>query len=126
MEQEILFRAKSVSSNEWVYGNFIHSKRFKGCSNEYRIHEQDTGIESDIDKETVGIFSTILDKNKTKMFHGDIFKLGAEKGLFEVRFIHGCSLAYKNGKQYGILAELKECFLEVVGNVTDNPEMLNE
>ena len=37
-------------------GNYIHSKRFKGCSNEYRIHEQETGIESDIDEGTIGNF----------------------------------------------------------------------
>ena len=51
------------------------------------------------------------------------FKLGAEKGLFG-RFdlfmvVHWL---IRNGKQYGILAELKDVFLKLLGNVTDNPK----
>jgi hypothetical protein len=122
MEQEILFRGLDLKGN-WIYGG--HAKDSEGS---YILVERKNCLfwVVPVKPETVGIFSTTLDKNKTKMFHGDIFKLGTEKGFFEVRFIHGCSLVYKNGKQYGILTELKECFLEVVGNTTDNPELLND
>lgn len=66
----IKFRAKAISGG-WVYGNFIHSKRFEGCSNEFRIHNQVTGLESDIIIETLGEFIR-LDKNGLEIYEGDI------------------------------------------------------
>ena len=48
MNREIKFRAKDYSNN-WVYGNLIHSKRFAGWANEWRIHEPETGIENVFD-----------------------------------------------------------------------------
>lgn len=70
------------------------------------------------------LFSDILDKNDKEIYDGDIFKLGAEKGFFEVKFEHGCFLAYKNGKQYGLIGELQICFIEIVGNIYENPNLL--
>jgi len=35
--KQIIFKAKSLESGEWVYGNYVHSKRFEGCFNEHRI-----------------------------------------------------------------------------------------
>jgi hypothetical protein len=124
MNLEIKFRAKSIHSNEWVYGNFIHSKRFEGCTNKYRIHDKDSGMESDINPETVGLFSGIIDRDKIEIYNGDIFKLGAERQLFEVRFEHGCFLAFRKDTQYGLIGELKMMFIKVVGNIYDNPELL--
>ena len=63
----ILFRAKALSG-EWVQGNFIHSKRFAGCFNEYRIYDQDTGFEHDINLETVCRYIGITDKNGKLIF----------------------------------------------------------
>lgn len=57
MNREIKFRAKSISNSEWVYGNYIHSKRFEGWSNEFRIHNADTGLESDVEINSIGQFS---------------------------------------------------------------------
>jgi len=124
MKREIEFRAMSIHSNEWVYGNFIHSKRFEGCLNEYRIHEKESGIESDIIPETVGEYSGMKDRDGNKIYEGDIFKLGIEKDAFEVRFVHGCFMAYRNEKQIGLIGELKMMFIKVIGNIHQNPELL--
>lgn len=68
--------------------------------------------------------SGINDKKGNEIYDRDIFKLGAEKKLFEVRFEHGCFLAYCGEKQYGLLGELHNHFIEKVGNAFENPELL--
>jgi hypothetical protein len=76
----IKFRAKALSG-EWVYGNFIHSKRFEGCFNEFRIHEQETGIEHDVFPETVGQFTEGFDKDGNEIYEG--MDVNRAKVIFE-------------------------------------------
>lgn len=66
----------------------------------------------------------LTDKTGKEIYEGDIFKLGAEKEIFEVRFEHGCFMAFCNGKQYGLIGELRICFIEVIGSIHSNPELL--
>ena len=119
MEQEILFRGKTKLGGKWIYG--MPTYDFEYIFNEDNLDSPDC---YEVDPETIGLFSTIYDKNKKRIFEGDLFRLGSEKDLFEVRFEHGCFLAYLKGKQFGILGELHTCFIEVVGNIYDNPKLI--
>ena len=119
MRREILFRGKLVSSNEWVYGNFIHSKRFKGCSNEYRIHEQDTGIESDIDEGTICQYSGMKDCKGIKIFEDDIIRDGCR--LLVVKFNNG---SFNFWTKYNTMViQADTTLFEVIGNIIENPNM---
>lgn len=123
MKQEILFRGKSINSNDWVESMTVAKgtiKRKRDCV--YLSIGED--VWEGVIPETVGLFSTIYDKKGTKIFDGDLFKIGAEKDVFECRFEHGCFLAYRNGKQFGLIGELQICFIDVIGNIHDNPELL--
>jgi len=120
MKTEILFRGKSINSNEWIYSMTVAKgtiKRKRDC-----IYLSINDVWQGVTPETVGQFYGILDKKGIKLFEGDLFKIGAEKQVFESKFEHGCFIAYCNGKQFGLIGELQVCFIDVIGNIFDNPE----
>lgn len=142
MKREIKFRGKSIYGNIWVYGNLIHSKRFSGCSNEYRIHDIDTGLEHDVIPETVGQFTGIKDKNGVDIFEGDKCLIKASEPLFteqfstdydwaitaEVRYnLDYCGFIFKDFAICSIF-ELNsvDAEIEVIGNIYRNTELIDK
>ena len=138
MKREIKFRAKDYSNN-WVYGNLIHSRRFSGCSNEWRIHDCKGGFESDVFPDTVGQFTGLYDKNSKEIYEGDILKLDCfqtDKGGFNQNavVIYECQDNNDGTQTSGFYIETiddneRMCILrgrriEVIGNIHDNPELL--
>lgn len=75
MNREILFRGKSVETNEWVYGSYILEKYGNTpyiCYFEYGTFVNIKQVE--VIPETVGEFTGMTDKNGTKIFEGDIVR----------------------------------------------------
>ena len=112
----IKFRGQRVDTKEWVYGTTLHHNGRYILDDHYE-NEYDKWI--GVIPETVGQFTGELDRNKKEVYDGDIFKIGAEKELFEVRFKHGCFLAFANNKQFGLLGEIANIYIEVIGNIHD-------
>ena len=131
MNRTIKFRGIAVCNCEWVYGNYIHSKRFSGMGCEYRIHEQDTGIESDIEPETLGQFTGLYDKSGKEIYEGDILRANIrnEDMVFEVYYNVKHCLWQAKHKEIGETMALQNMFFrhsetEVIGNIHDNKELL--
>lgn len=130
MTRPIIFRAKAVSSGQWVYGNLIHSKRFAGWSNEWRIHNQDTGLESDVLPETVGQFTGLMARNGKQIFEGDIVTMVS----YNHPHLSGrkYSVVYSSDDFCYVLCSLEGKYyiiigfhsLEVVTNIHDNPYLI--
>ena len=120
--REILFRGKSKTTGEWFYGN-LFVEDAKG-----RTH---VGITTkacfNIDPETVGQFTGMIDKNGTKIFEGDILNepfLCGEK-LYYVFWDDDYFAFRAKGEDITYhLDEISPSHCEVIDNIHDNKELL--
>lgn len=136
--REILFRGKRVDNGEWVYGDLLT----KGIDFDYaiRVHGANELGSSDIaviDPETVGQYTGLTDKNGTKIFEGYIVREWSHwhKNLSATISDIGCylvvcdylgSLYLKKNTSCGEVSTplIRTSIVEVIGNIHDNPELL--
>lgn len=119
--REILFRGKRKENGEWGYGNYAVTD-----NNEKQQHFifQNKAFEFEVDPETVGQYTGLTDKNGKKIFEGDIVTMpryGSGKHKSVVYFKNGKFAV--NGSNYNF-KDICPRNMEVVGNIYDNPEML--
>lgn len=131
MSREILFRAKTIETNEWVFGNLIPgSKKFiKGT---YIQVENEVGNRKleEVDPNTVGQFTGLLSEDGSKVFEGDIVSFERSTGFWtgktlvtehEVYFEPGiCAFVMRAPGTYIKLRTLKNRYIyKIVGNIFD-------
>ena len=153
--REIIFRGKRKDNGEWVEGyyarkgvdkdtfkHFICVMTFNVNGNTYSSMFYLTDIE--VIPETVGQYTGLTDKNGTKIFEGDILKIidGKEIIIASVKFgdynqpdkilkTHigfyfdiANLVSYRKDIGYWFGKTFSE--IEVIGNVHDNPELLQD
>ena len=140
--REILFRGKRIDTGAWVEGGFFEwLKSANIVANNIDSRAQTPW---EVDPETVGQYTGLTDRNGTKIFEGDILQTrmigykGEKKHRFVVKYgeylpKEYCRSIYSqyttigfycsNGKGEYQLSTCSDCF-EVIGNVHDNPELL--
>ena len=129
MNRKIIFRAKRPENNDWVYGDLLHPS----CvSAGYEIHpyiRDRHACAHEVDKDTIGQFTGLYDKNGREIYEGDIVlhkTYHVEKSCV-VRFECGAFIVgYHEGsstKRTPMLIN-KSCVL--IGNIHDNPELIKE
>lgn len=115
--REILFRGKNIVTNKWVEGYY---KRIGGVT---LIEEAErAGVSHYVDPQTVGQYVNRTDKNGRRIFEGDIVKS-------EIYCDVGC---YPHTETRIFRVEISDFYrrdiygnnIEVIGNVYDNPELL--
>ena len=132
MTREILFRGKSISTGEWIEGNFIH----RGQTGLEYIRNNDSLLK--VYPATVGQYVFLEDVNDKKIFTGDILKDPDREGEYVIDFIGGgfglftmkeyIDLKHKRAViLWDGLSEPQTAFfvtqnLKVIGNIHDKEE----
>lgn len=130
--REILFRGKRLDNGEWVYGLLCR------VGDTYaNIRRMDTEVLYSVLTNTIGQFTGLTDKNGKKIFEGDVLNVHDQIPMFDgyntdeiiyngkVMYIKNQGMYVCEGNNDGnalCALNLDEC--EVIGNIHDNPEML--
>lgn len=133
--REIKFRAKMTKTREWVVGSLIQ-QHMRGYKDYFCILILDNFLMSNkivaIDQETVGQFTGLQDRNGRDIFEGDIVRSTiCDDFVYEVAYDDKRFASFGLRRKqdafmhyFGEAIEAEEC--EVIGNVFDNPELLNQ
>ena len=142
--REILFRGKRLQGGDWVEGYFFKSdinKRARESGKATLIFTPDCDTFITVPEchnsfmvvsDTVGQYTGLTDKNGKRIFEGDVAKVlqGKDKDIAYVGFENGAFMLYpKTGNIYERTLWsywYNDWDVEVIGNITDNPELLEK
>lgn len=147
--RDILFRGKQKDLDIWVEGQYYKQTEYYGdpCIREYIITSTESlDYEQALEccavrPETLGRYTGMTDKNGKKIFEGDIVADHPDEKLRDIYIIKFgrhkidcCGCCYKwhdavgfyadKGKEHVVGYEDVWNDLEVIGNIHDNPELL--
>lgn len=120
MNREIKFRGQQINTKKWVYGYLYRNKGLYVICENIRYAEEEP-----IFLDTVGQFTGLHDKNGKEIWENDIVEI-KEKGINKkgvITWENGCF--FVKTKEYCLpLYDLLEYEIKVIGNITDNLELL--
>lgn len=133
--REILFKAKRKDNSKWIKG--YYQKRYDLLSNEEHLifHADSYNVweYAEIIPETVCQFTGLCDKNGKKIWENDILMANLDESYPEdVTYktvewgVAGLVTHEANSIDRQYLDEFDLEHFEVVGNIFDNPELLQE
>lgn len=121
MRRDIKFRAKEVNTNKWVFGDLHLIANFPHIHSEY----YDKHL---IYPDTIGQYTGLNDKNGKEIYSGDILKTFTGSKCEVVYHEASFKIRYNKRHEPNILTRSSVLVLdyEVIGNIYDNPELLEE
>lgn len=132
--REILFKAKRINNGEWVEG--YYQKRYDLLGNEehliFRAYSYTVWEYTEINPETLCQFTGLCDKNGKRIWENDVVWLVCDGKEHIYQIVWDNSeldfKATKGEENYGTNYEYLLCCdeIEVIGNIFDNPELLQE
>lgn len=135
--REILFRGQQRKKGEkvrldgspvessWFYGNGVLQSRGQSSI----IYQTEPVFSKhSVYSDTLGQYTGVTDKNGTKIFEGDIVTgyFNHEKIVGYIFYGGNAQFFIQRDGIYGIGLDNSDCWLEVIGNIYDNHELLED
>lgn len=139
--REIKFRGKRNNESEWLYGHYFINRGLHFIVNDGIAPAGNTFLDYEVDPETVGQFTGLRDKKGREIYEGDV--LGA--GNKVIGWVEGDVRGYcydvvyikkdvndspaAGDKRWSLYSTIQYDYpnmIEVIGNVHDNPELMEE
>ena len=126
--REVIFRGKRTDNGKWVKGYLYITHT---GAHEIGSYDAEINIERltfDVIPETVGQYTGLTDKNGVRIFEGDIVSLVKHDSLIYKVVYVPCRYELVNSKGVNcfVLDIYKSENIEVIGNIHDNPELLQK
>ena len=144
--REYKFRGKEIDTGKWVYGGLFKEPAPPQCfektlEDKYWIvypnprYMPDWNlpfdmVRTDVDKNTIGQYTGLHDKNGREIYEGDILQIDIEKAWVMWNERYGYFELVPIGDYYfdsDVIGQALEYTKpEVIGNIYENKELLNE
>ena len=131
--REILFRGKRTINGDWVYGDFVHGNERKSLRDSIFVYDSGTQSFNDyeINPPTLGQYTGLTDKNGKRIFEGDIVKTDKfsepnKQYIIKYDLQFGAFIGQDRYNVYFVTFDGDSGEFEVIGNVHDNPELLEK
>ena len=133
MNREIKFRGKGIADNEWYYGDLIQVESGRVhyfIIQDYEIKEDrielNTCASPEVNPDTIGQYTGLHDKNGKEIYEGDILKSVQWNNIYLVKYIGTAFyLCRKGNNGFNKITTWNNAEKsEIIGNITDNPELL--
>lgn len=140
MNREILFRAKAINRDEryetrtrYKNGDWVYGLVSRLGSEKYDIPMEMTNTDGtsgiDVDRKTIGQYTGLTDKNGTKIFEGDVLEGDLNDDLdpgakWRSEVVWGKFGWMCKERQILPMDELDIREGEIIGNIYDNPELM--
>lgn len=123
MNRETLYRGINFQK-EWVYGDLFHSYANDDIAIAYYREGSKTPTFDAIFPESFGQYTGLTDKNGVKIFEGDIISLGDPNIKYLTMWYNAGFAAKQIGASSYVGLTYWASDIKVLGNVTDNPELM--
>lgn len=132
MSRMIKFRGRFSKDHPWVYGDYY--KYYDG-SFMHVITYIDTELMQNtlcpIDEYSLGQFTGLLDKNGKEIYEGDIvnYQYSKDATAYKGEIYYNNKFAafwIKSGSDSGFALLGQQQVIEIIGNLYENPELLNQ